>query len=111
MDVRRFFCICGKEQEVAAIYGYVRVSSRDQTVEGKSGSKARDGNPLWRCRCDCGNLVETTKRRLLTGNIRSCGCGKQPPLKDWVGKRFGMLTVLSYARKENGFHLWHCRCD
>ena len=81
------------------------------TVEGKSGSKARDGNPLWRCRCDCGNLVETTKRRLLTGNIRSCGCGKQPPLKDWVGKRFGMLTVLSYARKENGFHLWHCRCD
>ena len=45
---------------------------------------------VWRCRCDC---------------------GKKPPLKDWVGKRFGMLTVLSYARKENGFHVWHCRCD
>lgn len=45
---------------------------------------------VWRCRCDC---------------------GKTPPLKDWVGKRFGMLTVLSYARKEKGFHVWHCRCD
>ena len=33
MDVRRFFCICGKEQEVAAIYGYVRVSSRDQNED------------------------------------------------------------------------------
>lgn len=22
-----------------------------------------------------------------------------------------MLTVMSYAGKENGFHLWHCRCD
>ena len=69
------------------------------TVEGRSGNKAKDGNPLWRCRCDCGNTIETTKRRLVTGNTTSCGCGKTPPLKDWVGKRFGMLTVLSYARK------------
>lgn len=66
---------------------------------------------VWRCRCDCGNTIETTKRRLVTGNTTSCGCGKTPPLKDWVGKRFGMLTVLSYARKEKGFHVWHCRCD
>ena len=66
---------------------------------------------VWRCRCDCGNEIETTKRRLVTGNTTSCGCGKTPPLKDWVGKRFGMLTVLSYARKEKGFHMWHCRCD
>lgn len=81
------------------------------TVLGKSGNKAKDGNPLWLCKCDCGNTIETTKRRLITGNTRSCGCGKKPPLKDWGGKRFGMLTVLSYARKENGFHVWHCRCD
>ena len=81
------------------------------TVESRSGNKAKDGNPLWRCRCDCGNTIETTKRRLVTGNTTSCGCGKTPPLKDWVGKRFGMLTALSYARKEQGFHVWHCRCD
>lgn len=81
------------------------------TVLRKSGNKAKDGNPLWLCKCDCGNTIETTKRRLVTGGTRSCGCGRKPPLKDWVGKRFGMLTVLSYARKENGFHIWHCRCD
>lgn len=81
------------------------------TVKGKSGNKTKDGNPLWLCQCECGNTIETTKRRLITGNTSSCGCGKTPPLKDWVGKRFGMLTVLSYARKEKGFHLWHCRCD
>ena len=86
------------------------------TVLGKSGNKAKDGNPLWRCQCECGRKIETTKRRLLkrrllTGNTRSCGCGKKPPLKDWVGKRFGMLTVMSYVGKENGFHLWRCRCD
>lgn len=48
---------------------------------------------------------------LITGGVRNCGCGKRPPLKNWVGKRFGALTVLSYTRKENGFHLWHCKCD
>lgn len=81
------------------------------TVLGKSGRKAKDRNPLWLCQCDCGNTIETTKRRLVTGNTGSCGCGKKPSLKDWVGKRFGMLTVLSYTGKENEFHIWHCRCD
>lgn len=28
------------------------------TVLGKSGNKAKDGNPLWLCRCDCGNTVD-----------------------------------------------------
>lgn len=77
----------------------------------QSERKASDGEPMWVCRCDCGKEVITTKQRLLSGNTRSCGCGKLMLLKDWVGKRFGMLTVLSYAGKEKGFHIWHCRCD
>lgn len=81
------------------------------TVLKKSGNKAKDGNPLWLCRCECGNMIETTKRRLITGNTSSCGCGKKPPLKDWIGKRFGKLTVTAYAGKEKGFHMWHCHCD
>ena len=81
------------------------------TVLKKSENRAKDGNPLWVCRCDCGNVTEVTKRRLVTGSTRSCGCGRKPPVKDWVGKRFGSLTVLSYARKEKGFHIWHCKCD
>lgn len=81
------------------------------TVLGKSGKRAKDRNPLWLCRCDCGNEVEVTKRKLVTGNVSSCGCGRKPPLKDWVGKRFGRAVVLKYAGKENGHHMWHCRCD
>lgn len=41
------------------------------TVLRKSGNKAKDGNPLWLCKCDCGNVIETTKRRLITGNTSS----------------------------------------
>lgn len=81
------------------------------TVLGKTGKKAPDRNPLWLCRCDCGAEIETTRHKLTSGSVQSCGCGRTPPLKDWVGKRFGKLTVLSYVRKDKGFHIWHCRCD
>ena len=81
------------------------------TVLKKSENRAKDRNPLWLCRCDCGNEVETTKWKLVTGNVSSCGCGRKPPLKDWVGKRFGRAVVLKYAGKENGHHMWRCRCD
>lgn len=81
------------------------------TVLNKSENRAKDRNPLWRCRCDCGNEIETTKRKLVTGNVSSCGCGRKPPLKDWVGKRFGRAVVLEYAGKENDRHMWRCRCD
>lgn len=79
-------------------------------VLGKSGNRAKDRNPLWLCRCDCGREIETTKRRLLSGSVSSCGCGRTPPLKDWIGKRFGRATVIAYAGKKDGRHLWRCRC-
>lgn len=34
-----------------------------------------------------------------------------PPLRDLVGKRFGMLTVVEYAGKRDGMHRWKCVCD
>lgn len=29
---------------------------------------------MWKCKCDCGNIIETTGERLRSGNTRSCGC-------------------------------------
>lgn len=31
---------------------------------------------MWRCRCDCGNEIETRANALKTGNTQSCGCRK-----------------------------------
>lgn len=81
------------------------------TVLGQSEKRSANRNILWRCRCDCGNIVEMARDKLITGNSTSCGCGRKPPLKDWTGRRFGMLTVTEYAGKKNGYHLWRCRCD
>lgn len=30
--------------------------------------------------------------------------------KDWVGKRFGDLTVYAYDGRRGGKHYWRCRC-
>lgn len=76
-------------------------------MAGKSGAHGR----LWRCRCDCGNTVEECTAQLRAGYRKSCGCLSRPPVKDYVGKRFGQLTVTAYAGKEKGAQLWRCRCD
>ena len=69
------------------------------------------GSTIWRCRCDCGNEVLTPLSQLTMGYKKSCGCLGHPPLKDYIGKRFGQLTVLSYRGKKDGMHRWECQCD
>ena len=36
---------------------------------------------------------------------------KYPIIKDFIGKRFGALTVVEYAGKQEGVHHWKCLCD
>ena len=69
------------------------------------------GTTVWRCRCDCGNEVLTSLSQLTQGYKKSCGCLGKPQRKDFVGKRFGQLTVLGYWGKKDGMHRWECRCD
>lgn len=69
------------------------------------------GTVIWRCRCDCGNECLAESSQLTKGYKRSCGCLSHPPLKDFIGKRFGMLKVVEYAGKEEGMHRWRCLCD
>ncbi len=59
----------------------------------------------WKCRCDCGNIVNVIYYNLTTGHTRSCGCMKRTGLKN---KRFGNLTVKS---KIPGKRDWICQCD
>ena len=58
------------------------------------------GSAVWRCRCDCGGEVCVPLHQLTAGYRKSCGCLSRPPRKDYVGKRFGRLTVTAYAALE-----------
>ena len=69
------------------------------------------GSTLWHCTCDCGGEVDAPIHQLTAGYRKSCGCLSHPPLKKYIGRRFSMLTVIGYAGKAGGQHLWRCRCD
>lgn len=48
------------------VFGKLRVLNRCGTNALKK--------VLWRCACDCGNILVTTSGSLVTGNTQSCGC-------------------------------------
>lgn len=36
--------------------------------------KAKSGNALWACHCDCGKTATVSQGNLASGNVKSCGC-------------------------------------
>lgn len=76
-----------------------------------SSEKDRNGRTQWICSCDCGNTCLVSVHQLRAGNKKSCGCLGHPPLKDYIGKRFGRLTMIEYAGKGKNKHRWKCRCE
>lgn len=76
-----------------------------------SEERSRNGSVKWICRCDCGRQCAVSAQHLTSGNNKSCGCMGHPPLKDFIGRKFGKLTVVEYAGKKSGMHRWRCQCD
>lgn len=89
------------------------------TVLSQTDKRMDGGSIVWLCKCDCGRTAEVSARRLVRGKVRSCGCLSNPPGKDYIGKRFGRLTVIGYEGRERRhneksratINLWKCRCD
>ena len=44
------------------------------TVLEKTGKGDYARHFIWRCRCDCGNIVEVPTTALKKGLVHSCGC-------------------------------------
>ena len=76
-----------------------------------TSQRGKSGGTVWKCRCDCGKECLAVSTQLTKGYRKSCGCLSHPPLKDYVGQRFGRLLVTAYEGKEKGMHRWRCLCD
>lgn len=44
------------------------------TVIEPTEKRNQSNNRIYRCRCDCGNIVEYASSQLISGNNKSCGC-------------------------------------
>lgn len=67
---------------------------------------------MWKCKCDCGNIVYRSQQNLRNGKNPSCGCVKSKQVSerrliDLTGKRFGRLVVIRRLDK----NYWLCKCD
>lgn len=86
-------------------------------------------NALWKCQCDCGNIIYVKGTLLTTGKVVSCGkCDNKYNFDNpqrteidttVIGKRFSRLLVLDEKVEEviddNGnkknAYICKCRCD
>lgn len=67
---------------------------------------------IWHCQCDCGAEKNVQQRTLLSGDSTSCGCDRiQRKRMDIEGKKFGKLTVLSFAYVKNTHTYFNCICE
>lgn len=84
-------------------FGRLSVVSRDQT--------AKRGEVCWFCLCECGKHSIVRGYQLGSGGTKSCGCVKLGD--DFIGRKFGRLTVLSRAHCVNssGQYPLICQCE
>ena len=81
-------------------------------VEELLTEKRSGVDSIYRCRCDCGNVIETSYASLKNEKgVRSCGCLREETRNDLKGQRFGRLVALEPVAEAGKRLRWRCRCD
>lgn len=62
-------------------------------VERAENSKS--GKPRWFCKCDCGNTTITSRKHLINGSSKSCGCYRRDYAKN-NNKTHGLKNTRIY---------------
>lgn len=81
--------------------------------------KRKNKSVVWKCQCDCGNIVEYSTKELRSDGIEMCPkCGntRNPHThltESIIGKKFNHLTVLRETndRTQGGLKIYECECD
>lgn len=63
-------------------FGRLVVLERSGTYKSKASGKRTYTQPVWLCKCDCGQEAYVLAGNLRRGNTRSCGCIRSEMLRD-----------------------------
>lgn len=55
-------------------------------------NQRKNGNIVWKCKCDCGNIHYVTTNSLVSGNTQSCGC---------IGRSIGEYNIQKILKDNN----------
>lgn len=90
-------------------------------VQEKTDKRTSSGAIIWKCLCDCGNIVEVPGPYLKNNHTTSCGCYasgeeikeiRKKKKKDITNQRFGKLIAQYPIPCEKNIKTkWHCICD
>lgn len=86
------------------------------SVLSKTERRDASGNVIWKCVCDCGNVVEVRTSSLKNSHSKSCGClnreiNGERIFKDLMGQVFGYWVVIRFAGQDiRGKSMWMCEC-
>lgn len=75
----------------------------------------------WKCKCECGNMIDVRSSELKRMHTKSCGCLNEEwkrnfnehtgkVFKDLTGQRYGRLVVVRRENNKQPFS-WLCQCD
>ena len=64
-------------------------------VLAETNNRADEGSIVWKCKCDCGNIIEISSKRLVNGLAISCGCYQKERQK------YSMKKLHNRQFKEN----------
>lgn len=114
----RVFCtdICYRTYKIANPLTFLPnfIGQRFNRLEVIEFAYSLNQERFWKCRCDCGNFAIVPTGKLRISHTKSCGCLNKESSHsfiDFAGQRFGMLTVIEFARSQNHHRLWKCLCD
>lgn len=96
-----------------------RVPGTSWTVLQEAESK--NGERMYKCRCDCGTIRTVNAKNLKYGKSLSCGCRKPESNKGWfsikeknnidlTGEMFGSVKVLEKVSGKGSMAIWKCKC-
>lgn len=78
----------------------------------------KNNKTMWKCQCECGNIIVVRGDSLKSGHTKSCGCLQKEKVaqlnfKDITGQKFGRLTVTrrSNNKDTSGNYYWFCDCE
>jgi len=69
---------------------------------------SKDRKSMWKCQCECGNIVTVTGKDLRSGHTKSCGCYKN--------ERVAKLNYRHGMTKTRIYKIWvdmisRCKCE
>lgn len=139
-NVEKYNLLNGKSLSCGCIRKYIISTKNTKDLTGQKFGRliviSKDDNikldeVVWKCKCDCGNIVSIRGHSLRSGNTKSCGCLFDEYIKtiksdknkinnkkayitneELIGRTFSSLTVIAVSQKrdKNGSYFLKCSC-